>query len=265
MSPAAVATAAGDTYVLAVGVNAYDDTRIPKLRFAEEDARSVYGFFATSRRSPTSQDRVHVLVGKEATRNNILKGIREHLERKATRAEDTVILYFAGHGFSDADDTYLAGSDARLDSLRETALSSATLRDYWSKIRAGRKLLILDACHSGGFENMRGTRGVGGIRIGDETPSEGGTPATPTVVIAATGPNELSTEDPNIGQGVFTRVLVNGLSGEADADNDGRVTAEELGRYLVREVPGVARGFGGNQTPVVRSTGSSGPAIVLTR
>jgi hypothetical protein len=81
-------------------------------------------------------------------------------------------------------------------------------------------------------------------------------------VIAATGANELSTEDPTLGQGVFTRVLLNGLSGEADENKDGRVTGEELGRYLVREVPGVARTFGGNQTPVVSTTG---PAILLTR
>ncbi len=127
----------------------------------------------------------------------------------------------------------------------------------------------MDACHAGGIDGMRGTRGVGGVRItggpGAEPPIAQDTataaPST-TLVIAATGPNELSTEDSGLGHGVFTRVLLNGLAGEADEDKDGRVTGEELGRYLVREVPGVARGFGGNQTPVV--TGG-GPAILLTR
>jgi hypothetical protein len=256
----------GDTYVLAIGVNEYDDARIPKLHFAEQDARALYGFFATSRKSPTSQDRVLLLAGKDAKRNAILRAIREHLERKATRPEDTVILYFGGHGFSDADDTYLAAQDTQIDALPETGLSSATLREYWSKIRAGRKVLIMDACHSGGIENMRGTRGVSGVKItggpGAEPPNAA-TPAT-TLVIAATGPNELSTEDPNLGHGVFTRVLLNGLAGEADENKDGHVSADELARYLQSEVPNVARGFGGNQTPVVNQT-SGGPTIFLTR
>jgi hypothetical protein len=257
-------TTTGDTYVLAIGVNDYQDARIPKLHFAEQDARAVYGFFATSRKSPTAQDRVMLVAGKDATRNGILRAIREHLERKATRAEDTIVFYFGGHGFSDADDTYLAGCDTQIDSLPETGLSSATLREYWSKIRAGRKVLIMDACHAGGIEGTRGTRGVGGVKVGDESTSAQGTAATTTLVIAATGPNELSTEDTNLGHGVFTRVLLNGLSGEADDDKDGHVTGDELGSYLVREVPGVARSFGGNQTPVVTRNGGA-PSIVLTR
>jgi hypothetical protein len=250
----------GNTYVLAIGVNEYQDPRIPKLRFAEQDARGIYGFYATSRRSPTTSDRVVLLTGKDATRNGILKAMREQLERKATRPEDTVVFYFGGHGFSDADDTYLAAWDTQIDSLPETGLSSATLREYWTKIRAGRKVIIMDACHAGGIEGSRGTRGVGGVKIGDEaTPG-----AATSLVIAATGPNELSTEDTSLGHGVFTRVLLNGLAGEADEDKDGHVTGDELGRYLVREVPSIARGFGGNQTPVITQK-AGGTAILLTR
>ncbi len=258
------ASQTGDTYVLAIGINEYDDARIPKLHFAEQDARSIYAFYATSRKSPTAQDRVLLLAGKDATRNRILRAIREHLERKATHPEDTVVLYFAGHGFSDADNTYLAGTDTQVDSLPETGLSSATLREYWGKIRACRKVLIMDACHCGGIDNMRGTRGVSGVKIGEASTEGGPTPASTTLVIAATGPNELSTEDANLGHGVFTNALLNGLGGEADDNKDGRVTGEELGKYLVREVPGIARGYGGNQTPVVTQT-SGGPAILLTR
>ncbi len=120
----------------------------------------------------------------------------------------------------------------------------------------------MDACHAGGIDGMRGTRGIGGVRIGDET-APGATPSA-TLVIAATGPNELSTEDTNLGHGVFTRVLLNGLAGEADENKDGHITGDELGKYLVREVPGVARGFGGNQTPTITQP-SGGPVILLTR
>ncbi len=110
---------------------------------------------------------------------------------------------------------------------------------------------------------MRGTRGVSGVKIGDDSAQPAA--ATTTLVIAATGPNELSTEDPDLGQGVFTRALLNGLNGDADENKDGRISGDELGRYLVREVPGIARSFGGNQTPVITQSSKGGPAIVLTR
>ncbi|MBI3723568.1 PDZ domain-containing protein [bacterium] len=107
---------AGGTFVLVVGVNEYKDPKIPKLKLAEDDARAVYSFFATEEKSPTAADRVKILRGADATRLGILKAIREHLTAKATRAEDTVILYFAGHGFADAKETYRRRSRERRSS-----------------------------------------------------------------------------------------------------------------------------------------------------
>src|SRR5438876_1011017 len=85
LSRAGSALALGNTYVLVVGIDACADAKIPRLRFAEADARAVYAFFATERKSPTAADRVQLLLGKDATRIGILRAMREHLETKATR------------------------------------------------------------------------------------------------------------------------------------------------------------------------------------
>src|SRR5262249_29710260 len=85
----------GDTYVLAIGVSLFEDAAITPPRFAEQDARSVYGFYATDTRSPTRDDRCRLLLGREATRIGIMRAIREHLKQRATRPEDTVVLYIA--------------------------------------------------------------------------------------------------------------------------------------------------------------------------
>src|SRR5262249_53788826 len=148
------------------------------------------------KKSPTEGDRVFLLTGKDATYLGILRAIREHLVNKARRPEDTAILYFAGHGFADAQETYLAGSDTQLDMLADTSISGATLQRYWSQIPAGRKVLIADACHSGG---LSGLRGVAGVKIAAEAqPAEGSSSLT----ITASGPNELSAEDEKLGHGV---------------------------------------------------------------
>ncbi len=249
----------GRTFVLIVGCNEYADKKIPNLRFAETDARAVFSFYATDARSPTSRDRVRVLLGKKATRQGVLKAIRQHLIQKATQPTDTAVLYFAGHGFGDAEETYLACSDTKLDSLMESAITQNALQAYWSRIRAGTKLLLTDACHSGGLAGLRGPGGVA-RRAMPANPEEGSV----SVVIAAAGANEVSAEDEEVGQGIFTTVLLNGLRGNADADRNGKITLGELKRFLVETVPSRAREVNGNQTPVVQIHGS-GEDVLLTR
>jgi hypothetical protein len=267
--PAPVAPAApaprppqtGGTFVLVVGINEYKDAKIPKLRFAEADAQAVYSFFATEDRSPTAGDRVTVLLGADATRLAILKAIREQLVLKARRPEDTAILYFSGHGFANAKETFLAGADTELALLGDTGLSGASLRDLWAEIPAGHKVILLDACHAGGIE---GLRGIGGVALAPGAGAAAGAPGSTSVTIAASGPNEFSVEDKKLGHGVFTTALLNGLRGAADTDGDGRVSARELGRFLVQHVPELAARADGQQTPVVEeSPGAEG--LFLTR
>lgn len=253
LSPAPPAAREGRAFVLVVAIDAYDDAKIPRLRFAEADGREVYSFFATDRKSPTDADRVKLVAGKSATRRGVLEAIRDQLARKAIEPDDAAILYFAGHGFADADDTYLACSDTALDSLPETAISTTALNEAWGKIRCGRKVLLCDACRSGGAGRVRG---IGGVALAPAA-------ATTSLTIAATGPNELSTEDEQLGHGVYTTALLKGLRGEADQDGDGRVTGAELARYLRSEVPRLAALVGGKQSPTV--AGDGGATYYLTR
>ncbi|MGE0712447.1 MAG: SUMF1/EgtB/PvdO family nonheme iron enzyme [Planctomycetota bacterium] len=242
----------GRTFVLVVGIDDYADTKIPKLKYAEADAQAVFRFYAQDPGSPTTSDRVKVLLGKEATQRQLLRAIEEHLVRQATRPEDTAVLYFAGHGFADAQTTYLAGQDTELDYLGWSAISHHQLQALWNKLRARTRILIADACHSGGFGGLRGGPGGFGKRVGKDLPA-----SLRSLVIASAGENELAAEDRRAGRGVFSAALVAGLRGAADRNKDGTVSAQELAAYLEDEVPSRAAAVGGKQTPeVVLSPGS---------
>jgi uncharacterized caspase-like protein len=254
------AAGSGRVFVLAVGVNDYQSTALSHLRFAESDARLVYRFFATSRRSPTTEDRVTILLGAQATRAGVLRALRENLLDRATPS-DTVVLYFAGHGFADNSDTYLATVDTRLDALPETAIGFSTLQSYWERTQAASRVFLVDACHSGGLAGLRGIGGV--VSAPSSTPTESGA-AGGTITIASAGANELSAEDERLGQGIFTSVLVQALEGDADADRDGVVVLDEVADYITHEVPRQARALGARQTPVVRYDRSAG-GLALSR
>jgi hypothetical protein len=254
-----VPTRAGRTFVLVVGVDDYEDERIPDLRFAQADARAVSTFYASHERSPADRDRVSSLVGRDATRAGVLQAIRTHLVQRATDVADVAVLYFAGHGFADANDTYLACADTTLDALPETSISVAGLQTAWDRIQAGTKVLITDACHAGALANLRG---VGGVRTVLPARAAGG--RVGTISIVASGENQLSIENAALGRGVFTTALVNALSGDADRDEDRVVTLGELTDYLRAQVPRLARAVGGNQEPVIRFA-QGAEALPLTR
>jgi uncharacterized caspase-like protein len=84
-------------------------------------------------------------------------------------------------------------------------------------------------------------------------------------VIAAAGANELSAEDEELGHGVFTQVLLNGLRGNADTNKSGDVTLGELSAFLKAKVPARAREVDGKQTPVIEIHGAGGATAPLTR
>ena len=71
------------------------------------------------------------------------------------------------------------------------------------------------------------------------------------IIMTASGANEVSAEDDQLGHGVFTYYLVEGLKGKADADRDGFITVDEAYLYVSAKVPGAT---GQEQHPVKKGT-----------
>ena len=67
------------------------------------------------------------------------------------------------------------------------------------------------------------------------------------VVLTASRSSEVSEERDNLGHGVFTYYLLEGLKGKADQDGDGIITVDEVCAYVSKKVP---EATGQNQHPV---------------
>jgi uncharacterized caspase-like protein len=72
-----------------------------------------------------------------------------------------------------------------------------------------------------------------------------------TVIITASGANEVSMESDEFKHGIFTYFLLEGLKGKADVDDDGLITVDELYRYVSDHV---ARASSQEQHPVKKGS-----------
>ena len=80
------------------------------------------------------------------------------------------------------------------------------------------------------------------------------------IILTASGPNELSREDPRLGHGFFTYYLLRALRGAADADKNGYVTLPEAYEFISRRVMNAT---GQKQRPMLK--GEMSGEIVLSR
>ncbi len=232
-----------EIWVVAIGINDYVSEQIKDLNFAVNDAREISNYYINNLN--VSEDHIHVLLDKEATLYNIKNILGTVLSRKAKK-EDTVIIYFAGHGAMEEDPTnpdgdgfekYLLPYDADPDDKFSTSFPFRDIQIIFERIKAERLVFILDTCFSGSAKYGARTLPSFVRASMSESYLDRISKGKGKVILAATDANETSEEDENKKHGIFTYYLIKGLNGEADYDNDGFITIDEISQFVKKEVP----------------------------
>ncbi len=237
----------GTLYLLAVGVNAYANRQY-NLKYAVADAGAFGAELKLQQLRLQSYARVEVisLYDKEATKANITQGLARL--SKLAQPEDTIVVYFAGHGTAKSNQFFLiphdlgyAGSRKELtgdglQSILEHSISDRELEQAFEKIDAGQLLLVIDACNSGqaleAEEKRRGPMNSKGLA---QLAYEKG-----MYILTAAQSYQAAMEASKLGHGYLTYALVEeGLKkGAADMEpRDGRVAAREWLDYATERVP----------------------------
>ncbi len=253
----------GTAYIIAVGVNEYENNQY-NLKYAVADAQS---FGDEMRRRQTQLggfERVEViqLTDKDATKANILAAIKRlggesgpptlkagPLDAlKRAEPEDTVVIYFAGHGTAQAQRFYLIPHDLGytgertkltqqgLTTMLAHSISDIELEAAVENVDAGHLLLIIDACNSGqaleAEEKRRGPMNSKGLA---QLAYEKG-----MYILTAAQSFQAALEAAQLGHGYLTYALVEeGLKTPvADtAPKDGVVIAREWLNFATERVP----------------------------
>ncbi|MBX9399413.1 caspase family protein [Streptomyces sp. TRM72054] len=171
------------------------------------------------------------------------------------RPGDTLLLHFSCHGLkSESGELYFAASNTVPRRLASTAVPAGFVRRCMSATRARTVALFLDCCYGGAFSAGSVVRSSSDANPLDAFAGEKFGGGRGWAVITASSAMEYAFEGARLAEGsaprarpsVFTHAVVQGLAtGEADLDEDGRVSLDELYEYVFDHV----RQQNPNQTP----------------
>ncbi|MGP1440337.1 MAG: eIF2A-related protein, partial [Treponema sp.] len=219
-------------YIFTVAINKYRDRRL-QLKYAVPDAEFILKGFSNQKKSLYQNIITYNLFDDNVTKD----GLKSTFEKLSTQiqADDVFVFYIAGHGitYDEDGDYYYLPSNFRFTSseaIQQQGISKNDLTRYLSLIKAGKTLILMDTCNAGSFlgNNTRG--------LSEQTAIDRLTRSTGHATIVASSDDQVAMEGYE-GHGIFTYILVEGLSGKADADGDGFITLQELSAYAEEEVP----------------------------
>lgn len=234
-----------DAVAVIIGNSAYSN-EIPKVDFGVRDAEAMK-LLAMKTLGIDSQN---IIFLKDATRSAMdnVFGTDKDYKRELWRRIDPdggsdVFVFYSGHGvpsITETQENFLLPVDGDPKHVSYNGYPLSQLYKNLGELKTKSTTVFLDACFSGQSPDSGSTsliKHASPVFISKPTPSD----PSKVNVFAAAGERQVSSWDTTAGHGIFTRYVMLGLSGEADADKNKEVTAKELADYVGRQVRRQAR------------------------
>jgi len=169
------------------------------------------------------------------------------LDKRVKENETEIYFFFAGHGAPDIKENkaYLIPYDGDPNYASQTGFELEKIYDNLAKLSAKSVTVFLDACFSGASrENEMLLANARPLVIEVQSPIIYG-----ITVFSATNSKEISSAWPEKKHGLFSYFLMKGMQGEADVNNDKKLSIRELGDYIKFKVSVQAGFLDREQTP----------------
>lgn len=253
-------------YALLIGV---DENKVPHLALpiVKKDVTKLGDVITHPERCGYPKEHVRMLIGPQATRENILDGL-DWLKEKLDGDPDqnqTAVIFYSGHGHrEESGESYIVPYDFRFP----VGLGALPAKDFAAgidEIRPRRLLVVLDCCHAGSMEvkdlkSVAG-RGLTPAALTAETPGVAKLAEGDGRAVLSSSRGEQKSWVRNDGRmSVFTYHLVEALTGHTGRRSQPEVLVTEVMDYVAKTVPATARNeHGAEQEPVFRFSGTAFP------
>ncbi len=226
---------------LIIGIEGYKNTSGDAL-YADRDA-ALFKDYATEKLG-IPDDRIKILLNDSATEQEILLSVKEWVRRSVKPKKSDVYIFFAGHGLASQNgkNMYLLPHDGSPRLLEKTAILRDELFKDIKQANPRSVTVFLDTCYSGITRNeemlIAGRPIV--IKAKEQAIPDGFT------LFSAASNEQISRPLEEAKHGMFSYFLMKGMEGDADSNNDNKITAQELHNYVKENV---IQQSSGSQTP----------------
>jgi len=234
-----------DKVAVVIGIEKYD--RTPKASYANLDAKYFFEYARLIFGIPV--ENIKLLIDNEANLVQSLGVLKKWLPGKINKNKTELIIFFAGHGLAsnDGKDLYLLPQDSDPDLLERTALSRVELFEIISSLEPKKVTMFFDTCYSGITRDDKSLlASARPVRIisdeKDQIPEN-------FTIFSASKLEQISSGLKEVNHGIFSYYLMKGLEGNADLNEDKKITNAELLKYMQKNVSQKAAELGREQNP----------------
>jgi SpoVK/Ycf46/Vps4 family AAA+-type ATPase len=253
-------------YFAGIGINRFADTS-HNLKYCEKDIRDL----ALKLKEKYGADiQIDTLFNENVTLEKV-RAIKEKLMQ--SQEDDKVIIAYSGHGLLSKNyDYYLSTYSVNFNQPEQNGLAYGDMENLVDGIKARKKLMLIDACHSGELDKeemqkiaalqaelkdsgvVTGAKGIDhghagklGAKNSFELMQElfvNIGRGTGTTIISAAAGTQFALERGDLRNGVFTYSILELLKG------DGPVTVNQLKKHVSKRVSELTKGL---QQPTTRN------------
>ena len=220
-----------DAVAIIIGIQNYK--RVPKADFANNDAKEFYEYAV--RALGIKPDNIKMLIDEDADDVNIVKAFENWLPIHTNYEKTDVFVFFSGHGSpsTDGKSLYFLPHGVDQELLSRTAIAKHEIVAALVEAKPKSVTMFIDACYSG--QARSGEVLLAGSKPVSLKPDNSIYPPNFTVITASSH-NQISSASPELKHGIFSFYLMKGLEGDADTNNDGKITVGEMHGYLSDKV-----------------------------
>ncbi|ROL75573.1 caspase family protein [Pseudomonas vranovensis] len=228
-NPLAKGASKGKLIAFALGVNAYQDARLPTLSYGVSDARRVLA--ALNHAQGYASLEIAQPFDQNSSKEQVLARIQEAVSKAGDN--DTLFFSFSGHGLKSQSGTLaLATTDTNLDAINETALLWSDVAAALSPAKA-RIVILLDACHAGLADpKFAASNDLAADRLTSQSGAS-------IIIFSAAKGRQFSEEAREVKGGVFSVAFADIVSRnrkQFDLNADSQIQMSELSRALKAQV-----------------------------
>jgi hypothetical protein len=216
-----------------IGIEKYRFLKNIDAPYANRDANAFRAY--ANRALGISNKNIKILIDENATRGETLKALTLWLPQAAKGKNKDIYIFFAGHGLAsdDGKNLYILPQDGDAALLQYTAISRLEMFELINKVEPNSVTMFFDTCYSGQTRDEEML--VAGLRPIRLTAEEQDTPNNFTI-FTASNYDQTSGSINQAKHGIFSYYLMKGMEGQADSNQDKKITNGELIAYLKQNV-----------------------------